>query len=501
MGLGISTPAFISKEVPVSLRSIPGLLSLLFLACAEEPAVPEPEALGAQRQEIELRETWAAKAAVIQQRDLQRDVPLDRWQRLGTHNSHVSTVYTKCGAGLCYYLRSNQHRSLAAQLDMGIRTLMLDVYDDANSNSTGDCQFGWNVCFSHEGEPFGQWSVALEDEIAGWINAPEHQEDVLLILLEDYFNEGEAYKRQFFNELRYRFDKDYRPGVSSSLTSGDLIFRPSDKQLLFPNRWPTPRELVQLGRRIVIAVKDRSAYNIDLGADGNLRDWFFGSGSLDTLSVQYPAWAANFAPQFDAARCGSKDIRDASQLPQPLPHRFTQFEERQICDHFENCYGGSGLSDRIDVAAVMACGFSVAMDQAEADPSYSPGGESYFARSLKGAIWSFDEGEPNNAGDEDCAAMWSNGRWNDDLCSKSKRYACVKAGATCDPSSCPGDFWVLSANTGPWSGGAASCPAGYRFGVPLNGFHNRKLRELVGGREDVWLHFTDGRVEGRWESP
>jgi hypothetical protein len=480
-------------------RLLPGLTALLLLGACGVTDEPERSSTVSQEQPLALADTWAAKAARIQQRDLQSNVPLNRWQRLGTHNSHVSTTYTKCGAGLCYYARANQHRSLSAQLDMGIRTLMLDVYDYG-------CQWGWSVCFGHGGEQFVQWSVALEDEIAQWINAPQNRDEVLFIILEDYFND-DANKRRFFGEIRHRFDRDYVPGASASATSGDLIFRPVDKERLFPSRWPTPAELVQQGKRIVIAVKDRSKYEVSLNAEGYagpMKDWFFGVNSVGYPSVQYPWYSANFAPSFDGGRCGSADIRDGAGNVQPLGLQFTQFEELKICDHFEACsglYDTSPFNKRLDVKAAVDCGFSVAMDQAEGDPGYQGQGYDYYSRTLKQAIWSFAEGEPNDAGgDEDCAQMRPDGRWNDVSCgSSSRRHACKKKDATCDAASCPSDYWLLSSSAGAWSAGLTACPQGYAFGVPQNGYENRKLRERI-GNEDVWLNFTDRDAEGRWKS-
>lgn len=477
-----------------------GVAAALILSACGEAIEPGAESIDSQAQGLALRDTWAAKAARIQQRDLQEGVPLNRWQRLGTHNSHVSTTYTKCGNGACYYARANQHRSVPAQLDMGIRTLMLDVHDG------GNCQWGWSVCFSHEGEQFGQWSVTIEDEIARWLNSPENQGEVLILLLEDYFDD-DANKRRFFSEFRHRFDRDYWPGANTptSVTDGDLVFRPVDKERLFPTRWPTQQELVQLGKRVLIAVKDRSRYDLSVSAEGYsgpMRDWLFAVNSVGYPSIQYPWYSANFAPSFDGGRCGSTEIKDGSGNATPLPFQFTQFEELKICDHFELCgglYDTSVFSKRLDVKAVVDCGFSVALDQAEADPGYTGQGYDYYSRSLKAAIWSFAEGEPNNVGEEDCAHMAGNGRWNDLVCEASRRYACKKRDALCEPSSCPANFWALSSSAGAWSGGATSCPTGYEFGVPRNGYENKKLRELTGG-EEVWLNFTDRAQEGRWRS-
>jgi hypothetical protein len=502
-----------ARETSRRLRSIAlvaASASLVASCIAEEPTEQEqdqPVTVGGSA--LDLRDAWAAKVARIQQRDLQRSVPLERWQRIGTHNSHVSTTYTKCGDRACYYVRANQHRSISAQLAMGVRTLMLDVYDSASPWGSGDCQWGWGACFSHTGETFGQWSVEIEDEIARFINAPENKDEVLFVLLEDYFNDGGDRKMQFFNELRRRFDKDYWPGANTppESTAGDLIFRPLDKDTDFPDRWPTPRELVRLGKRILIAVKDRGQYNVDFeaapGVTGNMRDWFFASGSTSADAIQYPWYDANFAPHFDASSCGSTSIRDNSGSVKPLPLLFTQLEELKICDHFEYCgglYESSTFSRRLDVKAAVDCGFSVAMDQAEADPGYKgQSGYDYYSSTFKSALFSFAEGEPNDwSSDEDCAEMRADGRWNDVTCAASRPYACKKVGARCDPESCSTDFWQLSAVSGPFAGGASSCPQGYTFGVPENGYENRKVAALASGALS-WLNFTDSRVEGRWE--
>ncbi|AKT44079.1 lectin-like protein [Chondromyces crocatus] len=499
-----------------SLRG--GFLGALFAVlaggCLGAPVEVDSEEVGAERDEDILdadgqalapRDSWAARVARIQQRDLQRNVPLNEWQRIGTHNSHVSTNYRKDGDRQSYYARANQHASIREQLDMGVRTLMLDVYDNDSPTLFGDCTFGWKVCFSHAGEAFSQWSIAIEDEIATWINAPENQNEVLLILLEDYFDNGDDNKQQFFAELLRRFDRDYWPGVNvpGHLTTGDLIFRPVDKQSLFPERWPTTAELAMLGKRIMIAVKDRSRFNLGDGMGGLMSDWFFRPGNqAGADAVQLPGYDANFAPQFRGNACGSARLTNGSGSPTPLPFWFTQFEELKICDHFELCsfpYDASIFTQRIDVRGVVECGFSVAVDHVEADPGRTGKGYDYYSYTMKQAIWSFGEGEPNDAGgNEDCAEMRADGRWNDVPCTGSRRFACKRSGAMCSPASCSSDFWMVTSGAGAWSGGFDACPQGYEFVPPVNGYENKKLRERAGG-VPVWLNFTDRQVEGRWQ--
>ncbi|WP_444944564.1 phosphatidylinositol-specific phospholipase C domain-containing protein [Microbulbifer sp. ZKSA006] len=114
---------------------------------------------------------------------------------------------------------------------------------------------------------------------------------------------------------------------------------------------------------------------------------------------------------------------------------------------------------------------------------------------IAAAIWSWDQGEPNNLNNEDCAMQWSNGRWNDANCSNQYSFACKN---TADGS------WLVSASTGPFSYGPGVCQAfgsDYLFATPTNSQDNQALKAAkeATGYDNVWINYQDQINEGQWQ--
>ena len=110
------------------------------------------------------------------------------------------------------------------------------------------------------------------------------------------------------------------------------------------------------------------------------------------------------------------------------------------------------------------------------------------------AVWSWDIDEPNDIGNEDCAAQIANGRWNDFDCNQERLFACenLLTGG-----------WAVSATMGPFGLGAQACAAlgeEYRFSVPTNSQDNQLLNgaRINSGHDTAWLNYDDRAVEGEW---
>jgi hypothetical protein len=115
---------------------------------------------------------------------------------------------------------------------------------------------------------------------------------------------------------------------------------------------------------------------------------------------------------------------------------------------------------------------------------------------LAAAVWSWDAGEPNNIGDEDCAVQIGSGRWNDADCSSEHVFACENLAT---------GGWATSAIAGNWGLGALACDAlgpDYTFSVPTNSQDNALLRQARdgAGHSQVWLNHDDRQIEGLWIS-
>ncbi|AWF80801.1 hypothetical protein BTJ40_08290 [Microbulbifer sp. A4B17] len=114
---------------------------------------------------------------------------------------------------------------------------------------------------------------------------------------------------------------------------------------------------------------------------------------------------------------------------------------------------------------------------------------------IAAAIWSWDQNEPNNLNNEDCAMQWSNGRWNDANCSNQYSFACKN---TADSS------WLVSASTGPFSHGTGVCQTfgeDYLFSAPTNSQDNQALKAAkeATGYDRVWINYQDMVTEGQWQ--
>ncbi len=112
------------------------------------------------------------------------------------------------------------------------------------------------------------------------------------------------------------------------------------------------------------------------------------------------------------------------------------------------------------------------------------------------AVWSWDLGEPNNIGDEDCALQIANGRWNDADCDQSHVFACENSAT---------GGWAVTSTTGPWGAGGLACDSlgpDYRFSVPTNSLDNQLLNNarIPSGHSTAWLNYDDRAAEGVWES-
>ncbi|WP_226647584.1 phosphatidylinositol-specific phospholipase C domain-containing protein [Microbulbifer variabilis] len=113
---------------------------------------------------------------------------------------------------------------------------------------------------------------------------------------------------------------------------------------------------------------------------------------------------------------------------------------------------------------------------------------------IAAAIWSWDQNEPNNLNNEDCAMQWGNGRWNDSNCSNQYSFACKNI---TDGS------WAATASIGPWAYGSANCQAlgsQYAFEVPTNSKDNQALKAAkeATGYDKVWINYQDQSTEGQW---
>jgi hypothetical protein len=390
--------------------------------------------------------SWESLALGLE-RTLQNNTPFKDATFLHTHNSYNSSKYTTAVS----YLDPNHSETIYDQLRMGVRAIEFDVH--------------WY--FSMEGWPWEWGNRPLlchgqnnhlgcssydrhlskgMSEVNSWIRSNRHE--VIILYMEEHL------------------DGHYNDALNVIKASvGDLIYRP---------------ELVRAGTTCEDVPMNLSRQQV-LNAGKNIILWTSGCAG-----GEWGRWVFrknNNVPESNISQftgypgCGNFDRNTyATKM-------IRYYEDRTNLTAWFG--GGSGQTTPANMAEMMKCGVNL------------PGTDKLTATDgrLAAAVWSWHPGEPNDyAGNEDCAHQWGNGRWNDNNCNVSYRYAC-KGGS--------GNWYVTNA-AGPWQNGFHYCASetggSHAYAVPVNGYENQKLLEVkqAKGQSDVWLNYSDRAREGAW---
>lgn len=341
---------------------------------------------------------------------------LDTYTLFSTHNSFnnkadgygfgdstISKLLQSISGGKLQLVWAQQIFTMTDQLRMGVRMIMIDpvmVFGKMRMCHCGT-SFPWfdkvlgyleeklhfHVDFTSYDLGCSPFDRTLESglmEVHQWISAPENQNEVIYLHLND---EGA------------HADRNHQ-AIIQNLTRdifGDLLFTPTDKNSNFPSSWPTLNQLVSTGKRVI-------------ATNGRLEnDYIFGT-------IFHPGWDYDTAKYFtDYPACG--------QYP---PYGFTIFGgESQVIDPFYNGPKEEGLVVKENIQAFVSCGVTcTSLDLASPEL-------------LRTGIWSWAEGHPT--GKSMCTVQnASDGRWYSVACGSapSYKYACQ---STSDPSQ-----WVIS---------------------------------------------------------
>ena len=146
--------------------------------------------LGAER--AAYANSWVHRAAQFQYR-LGSSLPLRDAQWLGTHNSFNSFANGETVS----HLDSNQQLSLAQQLDLDIRSLELDLHWIRSAHASGSeaavvCH-GRGAEEQHAGCTTEPLLSDVLPELATWLDADGHRDQVLLLYLEDNLGNAAGY--------------------------------------------------------------------------------------------------------------------------------------------------------------------------------------------------------------------------------------------------------------------------------------------------------------------
>jgi hypothetical protein len=384
---------------------------------------------------------WVQRALELQHA-LADDVGMRNATWVGTHNSFNSTA--EMGQTLSAQ-DSNQKLPITDQLDLGIRSIELDVHWFLSVQSGG---FAPVICHArpgseaHAGCTIEKPLRPVLDEVARWLREPGNRRAVLLLYLEDHLDSQTGY--------------DTAASVVSQRLGG-LLYRPAPggcRRLPYDlNR----KRILAAGAQVVIV----SDCGIGSGWPSVIFDW----------AAHKEERPRNFT---DFPDCGSDFKR-------------VEFDSRLIRYYEDSTRLTATVGSRDDgitakTAAQMArCGVDLfGLDQLSRDDPR-----------LASLVWSWARGQP---GSKRCAVQQRAQQgletpWRTRPCRKRRRPACRK-----------GNRWLVGEGRVRQRRGRAGCrKIDARFAVPRSGFEAQLLRRAMNraGTLEVWLGYRRSKG-GAW---
>ena len=374
------------------------------------------------------------------QYELASDMPLRNTPWVGTHNSFNSVA--EMGPALSP-LDSNQKLPIVDQLQLGVRSVELDVHWFPSARAGGFAPVVCHATGEHGGCSVEKTLAEVLTEISGWLG--ENPDQVLLLYLEDHLDAQEGH--------------DAAASVLEQQL-GSAIYRPPAGGACAPTPLDLTRNQVRSTGAQVLILSD------------------CGSGTA------WPAQVWSFADHVEMRPRGYRDFPDCG----PDFDRATYDSEmvRYFEDSTRVTAGGSlvGASTRDDgitpatAAAMARCGVDLfGLDQLTAgDPR------------LDALVWSWASGEP---GSGDCAVQRADARWEASACDGLRRAACRAADGS----------WRLTQGAEPWSNAADACASESAvLAAPRTGYEGQLLRVAMeaAGATEAWLGLT--RTGDSWRA-
>ena len=392
---------------------------------------------------------WVRQALALQY-ELSSDVGYRDAPWVGTHNSFNSPaeVGDTLSAG-----DSNQQIRIVEQLDLGVRSIELDLHWFMRPGSAGKAVVVCHARGAAEGHAGCTTEPTLDqvlDPIVAWLRDPANSEQVINVHLQDELEAAAGY--------------DAAAAILEQKL-GTLLFRPPP---------PPPGECAELP--------------LDLS-----RDHVRAAGAQVVLvsdcgpGTGWPTVIFDWGEVHEEGR--PLDYRDYNECDQEVPR---PIYKQKMIRYFEDstrltesiAQGGGGRRDRItpEVAASMArCGVDlIDLDQVVPDDPR-----------FEALVWSWAAGQPARGR---CAVQRvSNalpfGRWRSKRCGKELPVACRK----------PTGKWVVSAKPVKAAKARAACKRkGASHGVPRTGFEVQRLRQRMERKRtpSVWLGYR--KQDGAW---
>ncbi len=389
------------------------------IACAAAPAAEAADADWVQR-------------ALGSQYELGSEIGFANAPWIGTHNSFNSTA--EMGQTLSAQ-DANQQIDLVSQLDAGMRSLELDVHRYPDIGGVP------RVCHArgHDQLHFGctiekELTIVL-GEVAAWLNEAGHEEEVLLLYLEDHLDDDEGYG-------------DGAAAVTAQL--GDLVFTPPPGACSEVPQDLTRNDVLAAGHQVVIV----SDCGVGTAWPGVAFNW---DSHVEDRPVDYADFP-DCGPDFDRATYDTLFVRyyeDSTALT------------NQVGPPTGIATPDDGITPET-AAAMMRCGVDlIGLDQlgGPADPR------------LEALVWSWAPGEPGPGGQaggrprrcikQVVSAALPFGRWRDTRCEIKRATACRMA---------DGSWTVLKRRRHERRAILACGRRGGAIGAPRTGFEAQQLR-------------------------
>jgi len=450
--------------------------------------------------------------ALLNQRNLGGYEPLNWTQYIGTHNAFNSAADG--------YPAPNQIYSLTDQLNMGSRSLSLDIHwfnaqirFCHGQKEHGGCS-AVDRYYSNGIKEIGNWLRAHPDEVISIVfedRSDAHDEDVnapLAAYLGDLIYtpaDGEA--QGFKPPLKIKKDAD---GNDENDADGNPVLVPDWDNMI----WPAIKDIRAAEKQVLIFSRDQhgGGYIWKRPSANELENsWsktFVYRNESDPLA-EGPSPAAP-----DSYRCLSREgdkVFDFTRFePHNKPGFFTvMYETRSLLDVF----AVAGLLDESEVAQLATCQVTeISLDYLHSKEQTSPGICSTDTSPetcvtpdtrLTSAVWSWRE---NDRGDRGDAALFNaaDGRWSSKDPGEVHHFVCaqLREGRPAEWKDQVGGTWKVTEGVGTWYDGDRQCRTefgpDYALSTPVNGWQNKKLMSANLNGHDLWLNYHDLRAEGSW---
>lgn len=369
--------------------------------------------------------------ALKTQRALQVNVSFIKVQMLGAHNAFNDRADGYGIADDCLWPPpyktecidlANQEFSFTDQLNMGIRAIEIDPWW-----CFGKIRMSHAHNYAYLG--CGPWDREFKDgiqEIAEWKKRPENRHEIIRLYLED----GESHTRGHDDLVNGPIGEHF----------GDMVLTPRDLEEHFGGKWPTPFQMQQLGKTVVISAGN--AYNH--------QGKFIHKGYWHEITIN----------KFKSYR-NSTGCEAMTHVNDPV----RVYSDSTKYGPFWN--GPSRTGTVMNYMDYMKCGVVY------------PAADQVNPQLIETAVFTWAENEPRVRLSRDTCVIISakDKRWYVEKCEALKAFACRNKI----------NQWIVSTEIAPYSN--AMCPEGSQFSIPHNAYEHQQLsNKLID--QDTWVNFT-----------